>query len=152
MRFSWTALIVAPLLVPVIFCVATVGLFGSNSPALQFLIMLIVSCTISYGVTIFLFLPSLFLLSQRWPLTAFRVCLVGLALGVVADVLVDLVLWKGSGPDSGPPVENFLTFLLRFGADPTSLICPFAGLVTSGFYWWLASRSNTANPNPRVGS
>jgi hypothetical protein len=146
MRFSWTALIVAPLLVPVIFCVATVGLFGSNSPALQFLIMLIVSCT----VTIFLFVPSLFLLSQGWPLTAFRVCLVGLALGVVADVLVDLVLWKGSGPDSGPPVENFLTFLLRFGADPTSLICPFAGLITSGFYWWLASRPNAVIPNPKA--
>ena len=40
----------------------------------------------------------------------------------------------------GPPTENPLVFMLRFGADPFTLIYPIAGLVTAALYWWLATR------------
>ena len=50
---------------------------GGN-PALGFLVLLIPGCVISYGATIFLLLPSLFLLSLWRPVTAFMACLVGL--------------------------------------------------------------------------
>ncbi len=139
MRFSWTALILAPLLAPTIFSVAMVSLQESNG-APWFLILMVAGCIISYGTTIFLFLPSLYLLSQWRPMTGLRVCLLGLVLGMLVFVPLTLMLWKGSGPDSGPPTESFLTFFVRWAADPFTAIYPVAGLMTSGFYWWLATR------------
>lgn len=147
MRFSWTALILAPLLVPAVYSGAMVGLMDSRS-AMVFLILMIVGCIISYGTTIFLFLPSLYLLSRWRPMTGLTVCLLGLVLGMLVIVPMTAMEWKASGPDSGPPTENFLTFFVRFAADPFSAIFPVAGLMTSGFYWWLATR-RADRPSPQ---
>jgi hypothetical protein len=146
MRFSWTGLILAPAVVPLLFCLATMGFFQTNSSVLLFLVLLVVSCCIvSYGTTIFLFLPSLFLLSLWRPMTGIKVCLLGFVLGAVAFVPLTLMEWKGGGPDSGPPTESFLAFLLRWAADPLTALFPLAGLVTAGLYWWLGTwRRNRA--------
>jgi hypothetical protein len=45
--------------------------------------------------------------------TAFRACLVGLLLGALVFVPLTWLEWKSSGPDSGPPTENFLVFFER---------------------------------------
>jgi hypothetical protein len=67
MRFSWTGLILAPLLVPVMISMIVAPMLSSpqdmGNPVLGFLILLIAGCVVSYGTTIFLFLPCLFLLS-----------------------------------------------------------------------------------------
>ena len=139
MRFSWTGLILAPLLVPVLFSAALLS-FEGDRPLLMFLILLVPSCIVSYGTTIFLFLPCLFLLSLWRPLTAFRVCLLGLLLGAAVFVPLTWMDWKSSGPDSGPPTESFLAFFVRWAADPFTTIYPLAGLTTAGAYWWLATR------------
>ena len=139
MRFSWTGLILAPLLVPVIFSAAVLSFLHRDIPLIMFLILIVSSCFVSYGATVFLFLPSLYLLSAWRPMTAFKVCLLGLVLGTVVVVPLTLMLWKGSGPDSGPPTESFVTFLLRWVADPTMAMFPLAGLVTAGLYWWLGT-------------
>ena len=143
MRFSWTGLIVAPLLVPVIFSVAMSSLLGGSNesnPILIFLVLLVPGCVVSYGATVFLFLPCLFLLSLSRQMTGFKVCLLGLVLGAGVFVPLTWIEWHSSGPDSGPPVENFLVFLLRWAADPTTAMFPLAGLITAGFYWWLGTR------------
>jgi hypothetical protein len=79
-RFSWTGLILAPLLVPVMFSMIGAAMLSSpqegGNPVLGFLVLLIPGCVVSYGATIFLFLPCLFLLSLWTPVTAFRACLV----------------------------------------------------------------------------
>jgi hypothetical protein len=139
MRFSWTGLILAPLLVPTIFSAAMLSSFDQSNPGLVFLILMVPSCVVSYGTTIFLFLPSLYLLSLWRPMTGLKVCLIGLALGTLVFVPLTLLEWKSSGPDSGPPTESFLTFFLRWAADPLTAMYPLAGLVTSGLYWWLAT-------------
>jgi hypothetical protein len=139
MRFSWTGLILAPLLVPTIFSAAMLSSFHQSNPGLVFLILMVPSCVVSYGTTIFLFLPSLYLLSLWRPMTGLKVCLIGLVLGTLVFVPLTLLEWKGSGPDSGPPTESFLTFFLRWTADPLTAMYPLAGLVTSGLYWWLAT-------------
>lgn len=139
MRFSWTGLILAPLPVPLLFCAAMVGFFQSERSALLFLILLVPSCIVSYGTTIFLFLPSLFLLSSWRPMTGIKVCLLGLVLGGAVFVPLTLMEWKGSGPDSGPPTESFLAFFLRWAADPITALYPLAGLITAGLYWWLGT-------------
>ena len=139
MRFSWTGLILAPLLVPVVFSAAMLGLMQGESSPFLFLALMVPSCFVSYGTTIFLFLPSLYLLSAWRPMTAFKVCLLGFVLGAAVIVTLTLMAWKSSGPDSGPPTENFVTFFMRWNTDPMTAILPLAGLVTAGLYWWLGT-------------
>jgi hypothetical protein len=139
MRFSWTGLILAPLLVPVMFSAAFVSLSQADQPVLGFLVVLVPGCIVSYGITIFLFLPCLFLLSMRRPMTSFKVCLLGLVLGAAVFAPVTWMEWRSSGPDSGPPIESFLAFFVRWAADPLTAIFPLAGLITAGLYWWLGT-------------
>jgi hypothetical protein len=140
MRFNWTALILAPLLVPLVLSVLLTGLMQGEHPLLLFALLLIPACIVSYGTTIVLFLPSLFLFSLWRPLTGFTVCLLGLALGAAVFVPLTLMEWKSSGLDSGPPTESFLSFFVRWAADPLTAVYPLAGLITAGLYWWLGTR------------
>ena len=140
MQFSWRGLVLSPLPVPAIFSGLMAVGFDNNNPLLAFLFVMALGCIISYGSTIFLLLPSMYLLSLWRPLTGLNVCLLGLVLGAAVFVPITLMEWKASGPDSGPPTENPLVFMLRFGADPTTIIYPVAGLVTAALYWWLAMR------------
>src|SRR5258708_1758861 len=137
MRFTWTGLILAPLLVPVLFSAAFVSFSQGAWPVLGFLILLVPGCIVSYGTTIFLFLPCLFLLSLWRPMTGFKVCLLGLALGAAVFVPRTLMEWKSSGPDSGPPIESFLAVFVRWAADPFTAIYPLAGLITAGPDSWV---------------
>jgi hypothetical protein len=139
MRFNWTGLILAPLLLPVLFSAVSLGFFGGPRPLL-FLILLALSCIVSYGTTIFFFLPCLFLLSLWRPMTGFKTCGLGLVLGAVAFVPLTWIEWKSSGPDSGPPAETFSEFFVRWAADPFAAIFPLAGLITAALYWWLGTR------------
>lgn len=138
MRFSWTGLILAPLLLPVTVSVLVSSIQGGHAMFL-FLFLLIPGCIVSYGTTIFLFLPCLFILSLWRPMTSFKVCLLGLVLGAAVFVPLTWIEWKSSGSDSGPPSESFLSFLVRWAADPLAAIYPLAGLITAGLYWWLGT-------------
>ncbi len=144
MRFSWSGLILAPLLVPVMFSMISAPMLSSpqegGNPVLGFLILLVPTCVVSYGTTIFLFLPCLFLLSLWKPVTVFRACLLGLLLGTLVLVPLTWLEWKSSGPDSGPPTESFLVFFARWAADPMTAVFPLAGLITAGLYWWLVTQ------------
>jgi len=139
MRFTWTGLILAPLLVPVVLSAALSFLLGDR-PVLSFLILLAPGCIVSYGITIFFFLPCLFLLSLWRPLTGLKVCLLGLVLGAAVFVPLTWLEWTSSGPDSGPPTESFLEFFVRWAANPLTAVYPLAGLITAGLYWWLGTR------------
>src|SRR5262249_45360214 len=135
MRFSWTGLILAPLLMPLILSAALLGLLEGERPVLLFLFLLAAACIVSYGTTIFLFLPCLFLLSLWRPITGLKVYLLGLVLGAVMFVPLTWMDWKSSGPDSGPPSESFSAFFMRWAADPFTATYPLAGLITAGAYW-----------------
>jgi len=143
MHFSWTGFWVAPLLVPVVASLVMAPLLNGEGPlVLPFFLLLTPACLISYGTTIFLFLPALFLLSLLRPLTGWMVCALGLVLGAAMIVPVTVLAWVSSGPDSGPPVENLVTFFARWAFDPFMLFFPAAGLVTAALYWWLGTRHN----------
>ena len=144
MQFSWRAIILAPLLVPAIFGGLLAAATDNNNSVLAFLFVMALGCIISYGSTIFLLLPSMCLLSLWRPLTGLNVCGLGLVLGVAVFEPVTLIEWKASGPDSGPPTETLLAFMLRFGADLTTAIYPVAGFVTAALYWRLVTRRRTA--------
>ena len=139
MRFSWTGLMLAPLAAPAMFSAVLVGLMQGDRPLLLFLVLLVASCIISYGTTIFLFLPCLFVLSLWRPMTGVKVCLLGLLLGAAVFVPMTWMDWKSSGVDSGPPTESFPAFFVRWAADPLTAIYPLAGLMTAGLYWGLGT-------------
>ena len=144
MHFSWTGFWVAPLLVPLIGSALSAPLMrGDGLVVLPFFILLIPACIISYGTMIFLFLPALFLLSLLRPATAWITCLFGFALGASVIVPFTVLAWGASGPDSGPPTEDLLTFFVRWTFDPFMLFFPTAGLVTAALYWWLLTRHNS---------
>jgi hypothetical protein len=67
MRFSWAGLILAPLPLPLIFSIL---FWSASAPILSFLFPMILGCVISYGTTMCLFRPALFLLSVWRPATA----------------------------------------------------------------------------------
>jgi|SRR5581483_7968120 len=139
MRFSWRSALLAPLPLPVI-CCALLAVLQSNHPILAFLITLVPASIISYGTMFVLFLPCLYILSLWQPLTGLKVCLLGLVLGAAVYVPLAWMEWKSSGPDSGPPTESFLTFLLGWSLDPFMVLFPLAGLITAALYWWLATQ------------
>jgi hypothetical protein len=147
MRFSWTGLILAPLPLPLL---SSILFWSPSAPILSFLLPMILGGVISYGTTMLLFLPALFLLSVWRPLTTLNVCLLGLVLGAAVYVPVTLMFWMGSGPDSGPPTENFLVFFVRWVADLLTVVFPLAGLMTAGLYWWLGTwrLNRVAGPFP----
>ena len=147
MHFSWRALILAPLLAPVVLCVIAAPLLNGDGPVvLPFLILLIPACVISYGTTVFLFLPALYLLSLWRPLTALIACLLGVALGAAMIAPITVLMWKSSGPDSGPPTEPLREFFQSWATDPLMLVFPAAGLVTAALYWWLGTRRREVVP------
>ncbi|QUD88527.1 hypothetical protein [Phenylobacterium montanum] len=139
-RISWPALLLVPLLTSAIF-VAILAVFhvdgARGGPLLIFLVLMAPACVVAYGATLFLFLPSLLLLSRLVRMTGLRACLLGFVLGAVVIVPLVAMAWKSSGPDSGPPTENFLVFFVRWAADPMIALFPFAGMTTAGLYWWL---------------
>jgi hypothetical protein len=149
MRFTWTGLLLAPLVVPLVLSIALMGLFGAGNPAVVFLIILIPGFVVSYGTMIFVFLPCMFLISRCRAMTGFTVCLLGAVLGSAMFLPLTWMAWSASGPDSGPPVESFLAFLPRWAADPMTAVYPVAGLVTAGLYWWLGTRRLRASRNDR---
>src|SRR5262249_21296950 len=105
-----------------------------------FLLAFIIASIVSYSVMLFVFLPSLFVLSRFRTMTGITTSLLGLALGMIAYIPWTWIQWKSSGPDSGPPTESFLAFSLRWGFDPLTLIFLPAGLFTAAFYWSLGGR------------
>lgn len=140
MRFSWKALILAPLPVPLVYSVAFVILSPmSKHPISGFLFCFVLGSVFSYGTTLFLFLPCLFLLSRLTPLTARLTCLMGTLLGGLALLPVDWVMYVTSGVDSGPPQGSFGAYFLRQGFDPIDWAFPVGGLVTATLYWFLAN-------------
>jgi hypothetical protein len=139
MRFSWIGLTLAPLLAPLVFSVLLAVFTEGAHPALKFLILMIPSSVISYGVTICLFLPALFLLSLWRPVTGLGACLLGLTLGAAAFFPVTFMAWTSSGPDSGPPTESFFSFLARWATDLLNAIYPTSGLLTAALYWGLGT-------------
>jgi hypothetical protein len=139
MQFSWTGIVIAPLLVPLVFSTAMAGSFGGQDVLVPFLVLLIPGVIISYGSTIGLLLPSLFVLSSCRRMTTFTVCLLGAVLGFTVFIAITLVAWASSGPDSGPPTETLGEFLSHWMADPTTAIFPVAGLLTAGLYWRLGA-------------
>jgi len=143
MHFSWKGLLLAPLPVPLIasaFMAPVLGNPGLATIAAFFLLMVPAS-VISYGATLFLFLPLLFVLSLLTSVSRWMVWLLGLLIGAAVFVPVARLAWATGGPNSGPMTVDFRDFFAGWLTEPFMLFYPVGGLVTAGLYWWFGTRT-----------
>ena len=142
MKFSWSAFILAPLAVPALYSAVLTSSTVSKSPFLGFLFIFALGSVFSYCTTLFLFLPSLYLLSRFAALTRTLACASGTLIGVVAFIPVAWVSYRSSGANSGPPKGAFADSFWRDLSEPITLVFPVAGLVTAALYWLVLTGSS----------
>jgi hypothetical protein len=148
MTFSWRALILAPLPIPLIFGALLAISFPGKNLFASFLFFSAPGIVLSYGITIFLFLPCVFVVAMLTPLTARLTGALGTALGLLVYVPVIWTSYRGSGDDSGPPQITFGEYLRQhaFGLDFWAFLV--AGLVTAMMYWFLANQPPRRDDQP----
>lgn len=148
MKFTWKGLILAPLVAPFLFSWVLTCATDCNSPLIGFLFFLLPGCIVSYGTTVFIFLPCLYVVSKlmtpRYPV----VCMLGTMLGAFAFFPLAWVMFKSSGPDSGPPIGTFVGYLWECRNDAMTWMFPISGLMTAALYWVLGN--NSADAKDRV--
>ena len=135
-RFSWRAILLAPMLVPLIVALALAQSPGPDR-LFSFFLFFLPGCVISYGVTLLLFLPGLFVLSRFAPLTAGRAALLGLLVGLAIYFPIGWQSYLITGDNSGRPSRSFTHYLWHDSWSESWIFC-LGGLVTAIGYWHLA--------------
>jgi hypothetical protein len=140
MRFSWKAILLAPLAVPFITGLVLAASL-SGRPLMNFVFFFGLAAALSYGASVFVLLPGLYLVSRFAVLTAWLAGLVGTGLGLALYFPVGWVSYRASGDNSGPPTGTFGEYLWHGGATEA---WPFlaGGLITALVYWFLAKPRN----------
>lgn len=139
--FSWRAILMAPLVVPVLASAALVAGTETRSPWAGFLFFAAAGAVVSYGATVCLLVPSLLIARRRMAVTTLRSTALGAVLGAGLLVPTTWLSWTASGPDSGPPQDTLLAYAARQITDPFNWFFPAAGAFTAGLYWLLLKRS-----------
>lgn len=141
MKFSWKALLLAPLAIPVV--MGMVGAIGlpNGGPLAGFLFFFVASALLSYGSTLFLLLPAVYLLSRLTAATFGRICGLGALLGVAIFLVVARVDYQASGDNSGPPEGTFASYLAANAFSLGTWLFPLSGLGTAALYAALSART-----------
>ncbi len=140
MKIDWRALLLAPVFIPTLYCLAFVMSASGGDWLMDFLIIFAIGCVVSYGATLLLLLPVLLVAARIFTLNMPRVCMLGATLGGLTYLPLGWLMYRTSGPDSGPPTATFIDQILAQLADPLTLSFPVAGLVTAALYWVFAGR------------
>jgi len=139
MRFSWHALVWAPMFTPlVVAALFTVGVNGVKAGATAFVVLLVFGYGVSFASTAGLLLPVLCVLSRFTRLTVWKSGLIGLLLAVIPYLAISFLMWSSSGTDSGPPDTPFRDFLLNDWDNFILWICLAAGAITGVAFMLLA--------------
>lgn len=139
--FSLTAFMLAPWPAPLIASALLAFGMGGSGSAIFFLLTLGVGLVISYLGTAAL-IVCLWFIGHVRSATKTISALAGIALALLGYVPFIFVVWRSSGPDSGPPEDSFFAHLLRSFSDPFLFIFTGAGLATALLYDFLARRNN----------
>jgi hypothetical protein len=148
MRFSWKALILAPLPIPLLFSALFEMSTPGRKPILSLLFFFALGSVLSYSITIFLFLPCLFLVSKLTPLTIRSTGLVGAVIGCLVYLPIAWQSYLASGVDSGPPQGTFGDYLRQHGFEWDFWAFLLAGLITALLYWYLINQRPGKNDHP----
>ena len=110
---------------------------------LNFLFFFGLAAALSYGASVFVLLPCLYLVSRFTALTALLTGAVGTVLGLAIYFPVGWVSYGASGDNSGPPTGTFGEYLWQHGPAEA---WPFlaGGLITALLYWFQAKTQQKA--------
>jgi len=100
-------------------------------------------CVLSYGATVFMLLPALFVVSRFARLTAVRAGLIGLTLGLLAYVPLTLAMYFSPTMEARELSDSYWDFISTDCAVPL-LICCGSGLITALAYCLLAKPAGKA--------
>jgi hypothetical protein len=149
LKFSWRGLLLAPFFVPFFYSAAVASVAG-GCLWFSFLFFFIGGSIFSYGTTIFLFLPSLYLLSKLMRPTSGATAVLGAVLGGAAYLPLGWMMYQTSGIDSGPPQGTFIASLWRDLFDPAVWAFPFGGMMTAAIYWLFARHEAKQDEEPQA--
>lgn len=144
MKIDWKALLLAPLPFPALCSLLFVATTSGGDPLMGFLILFAIGAAIAYAATVGLLLPALFVTTRFMAMNTTRAAMLGALLGLVLLLPMAWIMWRASGPDSGPPLDSFFSYLMRDLGDPVMLIFPVGGLVTAMLYWSLGKDAQEA--------
>ena len=149
LRVSWSAVAIAPLPIALLYSLGLAIAMPGSNPLLSFLFLFALSSVVSYGATVFLLLPCLFVLSTVVRPSAYVTAAVGTGLGCSVYVAAAWIAYHGSGSNSGPPEGSFADYLQRQGLDWGFWAFVVAGLATATLYWILQNRQHHAGRLPQ---
>ena len=141
-------MILAPLPIPLVFSALFEISTPGKSPILSFVFFFALGSVLSYGITIFLFLPCLFLVSRLTSLTVRLTGLVGTVLGCLVYLPVAWQSYLATGVDSGPPQGAFGDYLRQHGFAWDFRTLVVAGSVTALLYGYLGNQRSGRNDRP----
>src|SRR3954471_18072725 len=136
--FSWGAVLLAPLVVPVPAGVLFVT--GSVHPIAAFGLGALVGYIFTLAMIGGLLLPALWGVSCAARIKAWMPPVIGGILAALIFLAWDYVDWGASGADSGPPATTYSQWIAKswFTLEPLFMIS--FGVVTAATYHFLATR------------
>ena len=136
--FSWSALLLAPLVIPG----PTAALFvvGTKNPLSAFGFFALIGYLFTLAVVGGLLLPALWLVSWITRIKPWLSPVIGGILAAPIFLVWDWISWGSSGADSGPPDTTYPQWIAKSWFTPEPLAVIAFGVVTAAAYHFLATR------------
>jgi ABC-type glycerol-3-phosphate transport system permease component len=137
-HFSWSAVLLAPLVLPVPAGVLFVE--GSAHPVLAFGLGALIGYIITLAMVCCLLLPTLWLVSWSAKIKAWLPPVIGGLWAALIFLAWDRISWGASGVDSGPPDTTYPQWIANSWFTPDPLVVISCGVVTAAAYHFLATK------------
>lgn len=147
--FSWSALLLAPLVIPVPTAVVLVA--GSKNPIAAFGFCTLVGYIFTLAVVGCLLLPAFWLVSWVANIKTWLPPVIGGLLAAPFFLAWDYLSWGSSGVDSGPPATTYPQWIAKSWLTPEPLVVISFGVVTAAAYHFLAARKPNQSSQPSPG-
>jgi hypothetical protein len=149
--FSWSALLLAPLVISAPAAILFVG--GSNYRVVAFGLGALVGYIVTLAAVGCLLLPALWLVSRVTRIKPWLSPVIGGFLAAPIFLAWDYTNWGSSGVDSGPPAMTYSQWMAEslFTLEPLVVIS--LGVVTAAVYHFLAGKRpiQSSHPAPALG-
>lgn len=136
--FSWRALLLAPLVIPV--PMAVLFVIGSTNPIVAFGFFTAAGYVFTLAVVGCVLLPTLWLVSWVVNIRAGLTLVIGGLLAAPIFLAWDYSIWSSSGVDSGPPSTTYPQWIAKSWFSPEPLVVISFGVITAAAYHLLATR------------
>ena len=140
--FSWRALLVAPLVIPV--PTAVVFVTDSRNPIAAFGFCVLVGYVLTLAVVGCALCPTLWLVSWVAPIRAWLTPMIGGLLAAPIFLAWDYMSWCSSGIDSGPPATTYPQWIAKSWLTAEPIVVISFGVITASAYHFLATRKTNS--------